>query len=269
MRLATERRPKTLSDALLRASGFHPPIYPSKERLFESWNGFTETYRKDAEGLAVVGRKYMGVDLQFAPVPILGSKIAALNYDDALHTMQEGMQEVFFRAHREFERCRAGRITCSDDGENCRFTFHEVYRRKGIFRETISRTPHEHELVRVRFRRVDDPSLTLPPIAQGIVNDLTPGLRRQLRIVVGTEVVRSVGDGEVRNELTALGRAVVGAGKEAARIGAIVVPIVGGIAAGGLVGAAAVAGVGMLASAMFVADPALVLGDVCLYGWED
>jgi len=118
--------------------------------------------------------------------------------------------------------------------------------------------------VRARVRRVDDKDVKLPPVAQGIVNDLTAGLRRELRVVVGTEIIRQVGDEEVRKELTPLGRALVGVGKTAA----VTAPIAAGVATAGLL-RKPIVGTGLLASAVFLADPALVLGDICLYGWED
>ncbi len=255
---------RTLGDAWLRASGFHPPVHGSKERLFEQWTLFRNRFLIDAARLTAIGRKYLGIDLKFVDPPILGFDVASLSYNEALTAVQETVHDTLHKATLEFSRCRVGTIAWSDDGDSCRFRFHEVHRRRGLFRELVGRTPHEHELVRARVRRVDDKDAKLPKVAQAIVNELTPELRRELRVVVGTEIVRNVGEREVKSELTPLGQALIGAGKKAAQTAVVAGPLV----AKGLVGSAAFLGAGLVASAVFLADPALVLGDVCLYGWE-
>jgi hypothetical protein len=66
----------------------------------------------------------------------------------------------------------------------------------------------------------------------------------------------------VRKQWTPLGKWLVGDGTAAAA-GALAAGAIGA----GILTAKIVSG--LTAAAVFVADPALVLGDVCLFGWEE
>jgi hypothetical protein len=258
-----------MEDVLLDACRPRALVFESKERLGEYYGDVTAFYDRLRENLTRVGDKHLGEQFQFPPAPVLGSVIAAKPFREAKQAVDATVGQLAAAVHDELVRHKLGTVEWGEDGESARFTFQEVVQRKGLLRHVVHRTPHTHLVVRARIRPLDDRDVKLPAGAQAIVADLLPELRRELRVVVGAEIVRETGAEEVRKEWTPLAKGAARFGKIAGSVAAAAGLGAAAVGAASLLGAAA-ATVGTAAVAtVFVADPALVLGDVCLFGWEE
>jgi len=264
----TKKVPSTLATVLRRSTGYHPPVHQSLERLFEGYTTFATRYAPLASNLAAVGRQHLGIELSLPAPPVLGAEVAALPFERAQAAIEQTVGAVADGVRQAFVAQRVGTLEWGADGDSCTFSFQEVAHRRGMFREVIRRTPHTHVLVRARIRPLDDRDVRLPPAARALVADLSPELRHELRVIVGTEVVRQVGATEVRKQFTPFGEKVLSFGKAAGQAAAVAGVGAAAVVGAGLLGATGL-GAGLLLASVFVADPALVLGDVCLFGWEE
>jgi hypothetical protein len=264
----TKKKPQTMRAVMRRASGFRAPTHRSQERQFEAYAKFCDFYEKLRVNVTQVGAKHLGVTLNFPSPPVLGAQFAGRSYEKTQAAIEQSVDDAADRFREECVRNGLGVVTPGEDGDSYTFLYHDVHQRKGLFRHVITRRPHESVVVHGRVRRLDDRDVTLPPGGQAIVDALLPELRPELRVVVGAQVATATGADEVRNELTPFGRKLLTGGKVAAKAGAVAAVGAAAVAAIGLLGAAGV-GAGMALATVFVADPALILGDLVFFGWEE
>jgi hypothetical protein len=136
----------------------------------------------------------------------------------------------------------------------------------GILRNTIRRMVHQHDLVKARQHKLPAPDVVMPKRAQQILRLVPEAVLPQVRIVTGRLVQKDEREDSSREELTWLGQALEG-GKRKARQAADAA-VAGIAAAGKAVADATSSALSSANRAIAVADPAIVIGDVCFYGWE-
>jgi hypothetical protein len=189
-------------------------------------------------------------------------------------TMQENLRTFAAQLAAQWDCSRIGRIEMLAE-DACRFTYCDFADLGGILTRSYSVVRHQHRVVNARFHRADAMlTITIPQRASAMLARLRL-LSPYARIVTGMEVVKGSEHAETFQERTALGRKVdqvIGGAKDAGKAfvdsGAAAAT---GVALG--IGALA-AGAGWLLSglaglaAVAMADPALIIGDRVLFGWD-
>lgn len=160
---------------------------------------------------------------------------------------------------------KIGRITYEE--EHADFFWFEECTKKGILNNEVTKVKKHHRVVNPRLIKIPVP-FDVPPKARRILNKLesVEPLRRACRVVTGN----LVGHGErkvgAHFERTALGKgldSIWSFTKDAAvvtgylALAAVAVPVAAGVVAAGSLKSA------------FMADPAIVCGDLVFYGWKD
>lgn len=255
------KKPRTMGQILRRATKTHPPVFQSIERLCQRYSAFGDRYAPISTNLRYIAQKHLGIDVQMPAIPVLARQVAALPYPQALEHVEETIENVAYELRQAFIDEGVGTLEASDTSDVWTFSFKDFERRRGILRDTLSHTPHHHTVAHARLRRIDDREVKLPAQGEALVADLLPCLRDELRVVTGTKVVEEVGPRHERRQWTALGKGLVGAGSAAVGLA----PVLGAVALGGI----GVLGAMAAAATVFAADPVLVLGDICLFGWDD
>ncbi|EMI19558.1 hypothetical protein RMSM_03518 [Rhodopirellula maiorica SM1] len=149
-----------------------------------------------------------------------------------------------------------GRAEIVPQGLRC--TFFDKEKDFGIMNHTYRNVRHTHVIARPKDRRYPFHG-SIPKKGQQIIDTLCEaGLQRQIRIVTGDLIGEDVRKVKEWKERTAFGSFIDSSGAA----------ILAGAAA---VGTAIVTGGAALAAlpATFAADPCILVGDLCLYGWVD
>ncbi|MGB7329684.1 MAG: hypothetical protein WBD31_32720 [Rubripirellula sp.] len=148
-----------------------------------------------------------------------------------------------------------GRVQLIPEGLLC--TFFETNRSQGIMNNSFSKVRHVHKLARPHFRRWPYTG-SVPKKGQQIIQSLCDaGLKRDIRIVTGDLIGEQTDEVRTWQERTALGTFVDGGVATTVATGSA-------IAAGTATAIAALGGM----VAMFAADPCIVVGDICFWGWK-
>jgi hypothetical protein len=291
----------TLPEAIARAVGFRTPLVHSDAQLFTNYAGAANRFASIGNGLEKLCREHLDFELQPPVVEGLGAGTAALPYTESVGQLELRIQIAIDELVRRLDVPQLGRIEWSDP-ESCRFTFFEVRRDRGILRNTVKRVAHTHELVKARQHRLPAEEIAMPAKAQAIIKAIPEPLLPQVRIITGLEVLKSEHEDSRRQELTRVGRALdsgkrraldavdsLAAGgraaamkardtvsseefqRGAAKAAAVgLAAVAGGAILGGIYSAlTAAASVASVAVPLAIADPAIVLGEFCVFGWED
>lgn len=270
---ALKKRPPDFDRVTRTATGYKPSSFDSIERIAEAYAHFSDRFVSLGSNLADVIRKHFAVRLAVASPPVIGGRLIRVSPRDAQKLVDQSITATAQALRDELLRQGFKPVYWSDDCQSGSFVYRDVDQHHGILRHTVRSTPHKHTITRANIRRIDDPDVRLSAKAQALSADLDPDLRRVLRVVVGTEIVRSVGAERVQKEWTPLAKRLAKVGKIAGQTTAVAGIGAAIVGAGALLGTAAAAAASSLGTAavatVIVADPALILGDVCLIGWEE
>ncbi len=270
---ALKKRPIDFDKATRVATGYKSPTFDSIERIAEAYARFNDRFLYLGNNLANALHKHLAVRLAIASPPVIGQRLIRLSPREAQRLVDQTVAAAAHALREELLRQGFKPVRWNEDCESGSFAYRDVEQHRGLLRHTVRTTPHKHTITRANIRRLDDPDVRLSAKAQALSADLDPDLRRVLRVVVGTEIVRDVGAESVQQQWTPLAKRVARVGKiagQSAALAGIGAAIVG---AGALLGTAAATAVSSLGTAavatVVVADPALILGDMCLIGWEE
>ena len=224
------------------------------------------------------------------PIPEVetaGADVAALPYEEALATLKQRHDTLVQKVATMFDCPRIGRFEwLSDDA--ARFSYVTVRRERGLLKVRDHRNKHVHDLVKAVSHPFADEIPIRDPRAKQLIDMIPSSLKPYGRIIAGLEIVKGHEFAGTDETLTGLGRIVHGAKQavvtgarstaESGRKAATVIARGAGrtlssgsawTAAG--IGAAVLGTLGLLATMaqVVIADPALVIGEYVLYGWED
>lgn len=264
------RRPTSFREAVTKLGPRRPVATHSRKHL-AVWNA--EVIRRRAQLCRFISRlsqSEFGTPFETPELPIVTADVAAGINGAPVEVMEESLRNFDGLLDQSlYASPFFGRVTFAGEHE-CTFTYFDSRIRHGIVQTSHEITRHEHHLVQVRIRKLDDRDVKLPRPQRRIVAMLPRDLGPMVRVVTGLLILKKEGDaGTVRHD-HAFGRFLRKAGAAAVKYGP-----------GAAVGAGAGAGIALGAAALFsaissaasaaavvaVADPALVLGDVVLTGW--
>jgi hypothetical protein len=114
------------------------------------------------------------------------------------------------------------------DGESGRYTWFEIQRIYELTGTVTRRVAHTNHIVRAKFHELPAAHVRKPALAERIIRAIPAPLYPYVRIVTGTEVVSETKVVSERKELNWLGKL----------------------------------------RQMAAHDPAIVIGELCLFGWE-
>lgn len=299
--LMTRERVKSSDKIFDRILPFHEPKFRTVEKLMENYaRGIT-----DAGGLATEIQKFLSSAypqkvLMPAGAPIADADVALLSYEDALSRLKQYHEAYVSRISAMFRSPYIGTINWLTD-DVCRFTFVTARKESGIFQRLYHRTQHLHDIVHARSWPPSECN-KLDARAKQLLPMIPKRIAPYVRVITGLEIVKGQGFAGTDSELTAIGRfvegskdAAVAAGKatahaavvaggvalevgKAAAIGAGVLAggalaVAGVVAAGAALAAAGAAAIPLAFGAglvqAIIADPALVIGEHVLHGWEE
>ncbi len=261
-------------------TAFSPPTLPEiiKDRATIRHGGQPTTrsllqgFRKSEGRLkeVVADLQKMFVTLGFNPtwqvqsVPIT-AEIGTLPHEKARQALEHRFADSVDYIARNVQRDLAsssmvGRITWLGPRE-CRFSFFDTERSRTLTRTTTRTLKHTHDLIHARKVRLPARSVRKPKACRALIRAMPPWVRKHSYIVAGTQInanIEQVGETDRPSELVVLGRWIgrklQEGRRKAARAGAQVVD--------------AAARLGKSSTAI-LRDPALVIGDYVLFGWEE
>jgi hypothetical protein len=264
MRTLAVRRRRSLKDCLQKAVDFKPPLMKGDHKLFTAFDGAKRRFDEVARGLAQLCIKHCSFSLNPPAIETVGAEVAALPYNEAIAAVEQRLNGGIDLLCQRLTVPQLGHIEWLDD-ETCKFTYFQVDRKEGFVRDTLYRVAHTHHLVNARMHRLPAAEVAKPKKALAIIESLPPALYPYARIVTGLEVVNATAIAEQWKERNAFGEFLHDVGLAATSVPAIATA---GIAAG----AGALAGLGWLglaAAQVAIVDPAIILGELCLFGWEN
>lgn len=245
----------TFEELALRALHFEEPRVKKIPNLLGRYNDALVCWQSLAADLGKI------LAAQRCPISIptvapAGASIARLSYPEAVEELRGGLTSAVSKLAAFARATKVGRIEWISE-EACRFSFNELRTIRGLLAQTIVRTSHTHELVQARVHRLPANEIPKPPAAKLLLSMMGAPLREATRVVTGMLVVKGEVATEKLREPTALGRGVEKIGMGVRTLAAK--------------GKAAASGVGSALRGVQVAlsDPAIVVGDLVLYGWED
>ena len=280
---------------------FKEPTFKSPHNLMRNYGQAVNAGQDVARQIQTFMRKAYDVTEPIPQVAVAGADVAALPYEEALNVLNLRFDEFSGQIARMFECPRTGRFEwLSDDA--ARFSYVTVERERGLLKVKHHRTKHVHDLVKATSHRLTDGIPIRDPRAKQLIGIIPVSLRPYARVITGLEIVQGQEFAGTDETLTALGRMVesgkraaaaagqkvVDSGKKAATViahGAVAVGNLGADAARGAgralssgafwsaagIEAAVVGAIGLLGmmAQVIIADPALVVGEYVLHGWED
>jgi len=276
----------------LQRSRFSRQVLPLEHALLDGFNfqstggsarGLLKAYGRAATNaklismeMQLLSQEFFHMDSPVVQLPPCDLRLA----DDALAmqaTINENLQVAASQLAAAWDCSRIGRIEMLARNA-CRFTYYDFVDQGGILNRTYDVAKHQHDLASARFHRAEAVNIEIPERAKLMLARLHY-LKPYARIVTGVEVATGTEQSESFQERTALGRALdttvdatargaKAAGRGARRVSKSVTTrgvVLGGLALGGL----AAAGMALSSlAAVAIADPALIIGDRVLYGWD-
>jgi hypothetical protein len=216
-------------------------------------------------GLQKICKRYADFDLTVPEVAALGTEAAALPRTETRQLMVARLSDAKTALAAALDVSQFGRATWPDD-ESCRFTFFEPVWERGILRNKVRRIAHQHDLVDARERKLPVQDIVIPKRGREIIALIPAPLQRYTRVITGLEVRKEEREASNREEATWLAQALKSGARQLGR--AKTAAAMGLAAAGGAL-VAGTTGLSRISKALAVADPAIVIGEVCLFGWED
>lgn len=251
--------PPTFEELALDALEFDEPKLKRNSHLFARYAEATERFDELANGIATILKRHQGYSVLPPKLRPAGAEIASASYDDALVALRARLKSGIGELGRAIRSTKVGRIRWMGE-DACQFRFDELRSVRGILTRTHIRTAHTHDLVRARVHRLPASELPKPQIAKEILAMMPETLCRATRIVTGMLVLKDEGETERLIEKTPLGRGISALGGAARSAGAMTAAA-----------ASQVANAFTRKPALQVAlkDPAIIVGEFVLYGWEN
>ncbi len=198
------------------------------------------------------------------PTDLVPAEIGTRDRDDARMMLAERHQASIEQIEAKFlrgleeasEANLVGRIQWVGD-RACRFHYFDKERDRTLTKLRTRTIKHTHDLVDARRVRLPATSVKRPRRCQAIIRSLPPWLAKHCYIVTGSQIVadvEQVAETEAPNEVVVATRWL---GKKLRRGAKAVAK-----------GTAVAASVPLALSTAVLSDPALVVGDFVLYGWE-
>ncbi len=265
-RLKVLKKSYTFPEVLDRVVDFRAPVVHNDEHLFTAYAEATERFASICSGLQRICKDYADCQFTVPEIAAFDASVAALPYNDTLQLMVDRLGEAQAALVAALDDPRFGRVTWSDD-ESCRFTYFEPLRERGVLRNTIRRIVHQHDVVDARQHKLPASGVVIPKRGRQIIAAIPAPLQRYARVITGLEVRKEEREDSSRKERTWLGQALANGGRQLSSAKAAAA--LGLAAAGGALVAGATGALSRISSALAVADPAIVIGEVCLYGWEN
>lgn len=247
--------PPTFEELAFRALHFEEPRVKKIPNLLARYHDALVRWQSLTSDLATI-LATQRCPISTPTIEPAGASIASLSYAEATEELRRGLRSAFAKLAASARATKVGRVEWMSE-DACRFSFNDVRTIRGLLAHTIVRTSHTHELVRTRVHRLPANEIPKPHAAKVLLSKMGEPLREATRVVTGMLVVKGEEATEKLREATALGRGVE--------------KISMGVRMLAAKGKAAAAGVGKAVSGLQVAlsDPAIVVGDLVLYGWED
>lgn len=259
------KKKHTFSEAVERAVGFRRPVVHGDRQLFTHYAQAAERYTRIGSGLKLLCRDFL--DFQILPPKLhaFDAEIAALPFANTQEVMETRLRQAIAALAETLDVPQVGRVVFTDN-ESCRFSYYDVVREHGILRNTIRRVAHLHDIVKARLHKLPADNVAIPKRGQEIIRAIPSLLHPYTRVITGLEIQKQSREDSSRQELTWAGRALSGSKRHLKNTGAVVTTSFSAA------GAALLAGLGSALAAattpLAIADPAIVIGEVCLYGWE-
>ena len=154
---------------------------------------------------------------------------------------------------------KVGRVVWTGD-HSLQYSFHEVSQNNGLWTNKLERMTTKHDLINPRANRMPADGIDMPRKAQKMINRIMREdhqITRHFAVYTGQLAAKQSGVSETWTEDGVVKKIATSTAAKATGAAAL--------AAGGL--AALFSTLGPIA-AVAVVDPAIVLGDVCFFGWE-
>ena len=278
----------TAQEVLFLIAAFERGIMKSDSKDFRSYPEACHRLMTVAIALRMILSKYFGKDLKLPVLPIVG----AMNGSHEL--MEAALHAFCAELVQNLISAGCGKMLWHDK-TRCSFDFPEAKFSYSLFKRKVTTVRCRHDLVDAR-QHILPCSVRRPPVVDQIIAAFPSPLVRHLRIVTGMEVVKSHAVESEHSGLNKFGQFVQDAAKKAGvaanAAGNAVTSAANSAGRGlnaaknaieknpnvvaGVVGAAAAGGLGYwlltaatVAAQVAIVDPALVLGDIVLCGWEN
>jgi hypothetical protein len=256
----------TFPEAVERAVDFRRPIVHNDRHLFTQYAQAAERFARIGSGLKVLCRDFL--DFQIAPPEIhaFEASAAALPYSDTVDVMEYRFQQAIATLATALNVPQLGRVTWSDD-ESCQFTYYDVVWDYGILRNNVRRVAHQHDVVKARLHKLPADDVPMPKRGREILRAIPAPLHPYTRVITGLEVRKLEREESSRQESTWLGKTLSRGKRQLKTTGTAVAA---GLSAAGAAVLTGIGGALSLATApLAIADPAIVVGELCLFGWEN
>jgi hypothetical protein len=256
----------TFPEAVERGVDFRPPAVRNDRNLFTAYAQASDRLAVIGAGLQAVCGRYL--DFQIVPPTIhaFDAATAALPYVETLDVMQYRLRQAIAALAAALNVPQLGRVDWPDE-ESCRFTYFEVAKDRGLLHNRFRRIAHQHDVVKARLHKLPADEVTMPKRARHILNAIPGPLRPYTRVITGLEVRNEIREESRRNESTWLGQAIQVGARQVRQ--AATAAGTGLAAAGRSLGTGLASALSAIAAPLAIADPAIVIGEVCLYGWEN
>lgn len=179
-------------------------------------------------------------------------------------TIMQWCVQLFDQMHSD----KIGRITY--EGEHATYSWYEVKTSAGILNNSLSRLKWTHTILHPKARKLPV-NFPVPAKAQLMLDRIESidVLRRSCRVVQGMLVGKTDEVSANWTERTAAGRALDSTKSFAVKHGKTIGMGVAGMAATAGIVALAMAKAAAPMVAVAAADPAIVVGDIVFFGWEN
>jgi hypothetical protein len=251
--------PPTFVTKFQRVVAIRQSAVRSHSRLFARFNDSREEFDRCAGSFAGIVADYQRRFVTPPRILPAGADVAARPYDEAAAILDKRLEDGVVEFQR---RLTAARVCCIEwlDESTCRFTYNALSTVRGILNHAHIRVSHAHELVDARAHRLPARDVPKPRAATDIIGRMPPLLADAARIITGTLIVESASRIEQFHEPTILGSALSTMTDLASR-------------AARRAASFAARGIENISSSMsrqvLKRDPAIIVGEFCLFGWED
>jgi hypothetical protein len=256
----------TFPEAVERAVDFRPPIVRGDRQLFTEYAQAADRYTQISSGLKTVCRNFLDFEITPPPLDAFEAAVAALPYSDTRELMQHRIRQAISALAEALDIPQLGRVTWADR-ESCRFTYFEVQRDRGILRNTVRRIAHQHDVVKARQHKLPATDVVIPKRGLEIISAIPAPLKRYTRVITGLEVRQQAREDSSREESTWLAQALARGKHQLTQ--AKTAAAVGIVGAGAALASGFTALLSAVTAPVAIADPAIVIGEICLYGWEN
>jgi hypothetical protein len=183
-----------------------PPLSQSNGRLFDFNAQKVRELSEVAGSLNAIGTRFFGAGLSAPTTPIAdASDAAAENTAGVIQANLDGMIEQIVEATEAYPYF--GKVVFLGQHE-CKFTFVDSRNTHGLMKTTHNLSVHEHHLIEVRVRRLDDDDVVLPAKQLKMVQMLPDFLLPFVRIVTGTLILTKENEAGTETHEHAVGRGI-------------------------------------------------------------